>query len=100
MCYDYLEQGNCDIVEVRYLFGFMLDKEGKNLSFEYDIEMLVEIIAEVRKKYPDFHYNVIAASLKVFKAEQILEYFEKVIKLIKTNENAKKLIKGFDLVCF
>lgn len=52
MCYDYLLEGNCDILEVRFLFGFMIDENGQNLSFEQDIEMLNDIINEVRAKYP------------------------------------------------
>ena len=27
-CYDYLEEGNCDVLEIRYLFGFMVDENG------------------------------------------------------------------------
>ena len=34
MCYDYIEEGNCDILEVRYLFGFMFDENGKGITFE------------------------------------------------------------------
>ena len=41
---------------------------------------------------------MIASSLKVFTKDQIYQYFADIIHLIKTNENAKKLIKGFDLV--
>ena len=52
VCYDYLEEGNIDVLEVRYLFGLMVDKDKNPLPFEKDIEMLVDIIAEIRKKYP------------------------------------------------
>ena len=51
-CYDYLEEGNCDVLEIRYLFGFMVDENGQPLPFEKDIEMIVDVIAEVRKKHP------------------------------------------------
>lgn len=52
ICFKYCSEGNVDIIEWRYMFGDISDEDGNIFSFDKDIELIMEVINEVKSKFP------------------------------------------------
>jgi adenosine deaminase CECR1 len=91
------------IYQSRHFFGYIVDYESSDNEIKYihvvqEVEMILEVIEEVRKREPYFETNFILQGLRNFSAEQIVKELEKFVYLKNYKKEFDDLIIGFDLV--
>ena len=93
VCIVFIKQ-NVFALELRHIFGMVIDDEGKQIPLEEEIEIFHRVFKKIKQDYPLFNCKLIVCGLKIVGKDHI----EKMIQGITDGIKITKIIAGFDMV--
>eukprot|EP00352_Strombidinopsis_acuminata_P001978 CAMPEP_0176402914 /NCGR_PEP_ID=MMETSP0126-20121128/49670_1 /TAXON_ID=141414 ORGANISM="Strombidinopsis acuminatum, Strain SPMC142" /NCGR_SAMPLE_ID=MMETSP0126 /ASSEMBLY_ACC=CAM_ASM_000229 /LENGTH=305 /DNA_ID=CAMNT_0017780839 /DNA_START=120 /DNA_END=1037 /DNA_ORIENTATION=- len=85
---------NVFIVELRHISGSLYDDERKPLSFEYELDLIQEVLDEVKKDHPNFDLKLCITGLKLIGHPHV----KLMLDHVKRGMTSGNLVVGFDMV--
>jgi adenosine deaminase CECR1 len=82
------------IVELKHIFGCLIDDDHNFLDFEHEIKIFLECIEEAKEVEPLLEVRLVVCGLKIFGDAHIKEQIRCCLKGL----NKYEIIAGFDLV--
>lgn len=67
---------NVFILELRHIFGMVIDDEGNPIGVEKEIKILHRTLEKIKKDYPLFTIRLIVCSLKILPIEHTLKMMQ------------------------
>ncbi len=86
---------NVQVLELRAFLSGPTDLEGKAAGGDAAVAQYREVLADVRRQYPDFQLKLISSRERVAAPERTGEYLREALRLRKLNPD---FVVGFDLV--
>lgn len=72
----------------------LYDEERKSLSFEFELNLIEEVLAEVKKDHPHFELMLVITGLKLVGHPHVA----KMLDHVKRGMMKSKIVAGFDMV--
>lgn len=85
---------NVFIVELRHISGMLYDEDRKPLSFEFELNLIQEVLDEVKKDVPYFDLKLVITGLKLIGHPHVA----KMLDHVKRGMANSNLVVGFDMV--
>ena len=85
---------NVFVVELRHIFGMLFDDDRNLIGLEKELELIQEIVNDIKKDYPYFELSLIITGLKIVGKSHIVKMITQIIEGKKYSD----LIAGFDMV--
>lgn len=82
------------VVEMRHVFGMIIDDQGNKLSTEEEIAIYHRVQEKIQRDFPLFQIKIIGTGLKILGHDHV----KAAIKAMRDAMNVSKMLVGFDLV--
>ena len=82
------------VVEMRHVFGMIIDDQGNKLSTEEEIAIYHRVQKKIQRDFPLFQIKIIGTGLKILGHDHV----KAAIKAMRDAMNVSKMLVGFDLV--